>query len=168
MRLVARFPCNLAGFSRCSTLPSKDPEHPRKAPDLSRRPSPSVPGACSRQRQQVSGAQKSARTSATRCGLWRIADVSCECSGRERIPGNGVDLGSSPACCGPRRLTMASAWTASTSASRTYPSGCEMLLRAAKGDRRSSPRPPQSPHEPDMVDQVVCDVVDRNDADVVG
>jgi hypothetical protein len=31
-RLVARFPCNLAGFSARSTLASKDPEPPRRAP----------------------------------------------------------------------------------------------------------------------------------------
>lgn len=39
-RLVARFPCNLAGFSACSTLALKDLEPPRRAPNLSPEPSP--------------------------------------------------------------------------------------------------------------------------------
>src|SRR6266545_2387693 len=42
MRLVARFPCNLAGFSACSTPSLTDPEHPRKAPNLSPEPSPNA------------------------------------------------------------------------------------------------------------------------------
>jgi hypothetical protein len=39
-RLVARFPCNAAGFSARCTPPLKDPEAPRKTPDLSPEPSP--------------------------------------------------------------------------------------------------------------------------------
>jgi hypothetical protein len=39
-RLVARFPCNSAGFSAGSTLSSEDPEPPRKASNLSPEPSP--------------------------------------------------------------------------------------------------------------------------------
>src|SRR5678815_5550700 len=39
-RLVARFPCNLAASSARFTLPSMDPEPPRKAPNLSPEPSP--------------------------------------------------------------------------------------------------------------------------------
>ena len=37
---VERFPCNAAYFSACWTLSSKNPEPPRKAPDLSPKPSP--------------------------------------------------------------------------------------------------------------------------------
>jgi hypothetical protein len=39
-RLVARFPCNLPGFSARSTLALEDPERPRRAPNLSPEPSP--------------------------------------------------------------------------------------------------------------------------------
>jgi hypothetical protein len=42
-RLVARFPCNSAGLSACSTLSSKDPEPPRVAANLSPEPSPRKP-----------------------------------------------------------------------------------------------------------------------------
>jgi hypothetical protein len=38
--LVARFPCNLVGFSARSVLPLEDPEPPRSAPNLSPEPSP--------------------------------------------------------------------------------------------------------------------------------
>ena len=39
-RLVERFPCNSGGFSACCTLSLKDPEPPRKASNLSPKPSP--------------------------------------------------------------------------------------------------------------------------------
>ena len=39
-RSVARFPCNAPGFSACSTISLKDPERPRKPPNLSPKPSP--------------------------------------------------------------------------------------------------------------------------------
>jgi hypothetical protein len=38
-RLVARFPCKLAGFSVRCTLPLKDPEPPWKTSNLSPEPS---------------------------------------------------------------------------------------------------------------------------------
>ena len=37
-RLVACFPCKLAGFSPRSSLPLKDPEHPRESLNLSPKP----------------------------------------------------------------------------------------------------------------------------------
>jgi hypothetical protein len=43
-RLVARFPCKLAGFSARCILPLKAPEPPRKTSNLS--PEPSPKGAC--------------------------------------------------------------------------------------------------------------------------
>jgi hypothetical protein len=39
-RFVERFPCNSAGFSACCTRSSKNPESPRKASNLSPKPSP--------------------------------------------------------------------------------------------------------------------------------
>jgi hypothetical protein len=39
-RLVARFPCNLRGFFASCTLPLRIPEPPRKASNLSPKPSP--------------------------------------------------------------------------------------------------------------------------------
>jgi hypothetical protein len=50
--LVARFPCNLVGFSACSIRSLKDPEPPRKASDLSPEPSPTRTPCCSRRWQQ--------------------------------------------------------------------------------------------------------------------
>ena len=55
-RLVARFPCNLAGFSARSTLALKDPEPPRRAPNLSPEPSPKE----SRDRRKVGRARQMA------------------------------------------------------------------------------------------------------------
>jgi hypothetical protein len=40
--LATRFPCNPAGFSACSTVSLKDPEPPRKAPNLSPEPRPNA------------------------------------------------------------------------------------------------------------------------------
>jgi len=39
-RSAERFPCNSVGFSASGTLTSKDPEPPRKASNLSPKPSP--------------------------------------------------------------------------------------------------------------------------------
>jgi hypothetical protein len=42
-RLLARFPCISPGLSARCTLPLKDPEPPRKSPNLSPKPIPKLP-----------------------------------------------------------------------------------------------------------------------------
>jgi hypothetical protein len=42
-RLLARFPCISPGLSALCTLPLKDPEPPRKSPNLSPKPIPKGP-----------------------------------------------------------------------------------------------------------------------------
>jgi hypothetical protein len=74
-RLVARFPCNSAGLSACSTLSSKDPEPPRVAANLSPEPSPKEARTCSRRGQRASVARDSAQASVVRSGWRRIADA---------------------------------------------------------------------------------------------
>jgi hypothetical protein len=44
-RLLARFPCISPGLSARCTLPLKDPEPPRKSPNLSPKPIPKVRAA---------------------------------------------------------------------------------------------------------------------------
>jgi hypothetical protein len=68
-RLVARFRCNSAGFSACTTLPSQGPGPPRKVPNLSPEPSPNRARTRSRGWQRSAPAWKSlckARASAPR------------------------------------------------------------------------------------------------------
>jgi hypothetical protein len=44
-RLLARFPCSSPGLSARCTLPLKDPEPPRKSPNLSPKPIANVRAA---------------------------------------------------------------------------------------------------------------------------
>jgi hypothetical protein len=71
-RLVARFPCNSAGFSAGCSLRLKAPEPPRKSSNLSPEPSPKWACACSRRWQQASVAHESVRASVVCSGWWRI------------------------------------------------------------------------------------------------
>jgi hypothetical protein len=74
-RLVMRFPCSSIGFSACSTLSSKDPEPPRKSPNLSPEPVPNGVRACRRPWQPASDAPEAIRASVVRSGGWRIGQA---------------------------------------------------------------------------------------------
>src|SRR5262249_2308554 len=76
-RLVKRFPCNSGGFSACSTLFLRDPESPRRAPNLSPERSPNGACVCRPRWQQASLrlALGSAGASVARSGWWRIGEL---------------------------------------------------------------------------------------------
>jgi hypothetical protein len=68
-RLVARFPCNLAGFSARSPLALNDPEPPRGAPNLSPEPSPREARICCRPRQPRRPSPRSPSHSTLWCAI---------------------------------------------------------------------------------------------------
>jgi hypothetical protein len=73
-RLVKRFPCKSARFSASRIFSLKDPERPRKPPNLSPEPSPNGARACRRSWQQAG--RDSGRPSAvtlSECSLARVA-----------------------------------------------------------------------------------------------
>jgi hypothetical protein len=91
---VERFPCKVAYFSACGTLSSKDPEPPRKAPNLSPKPSPKRAkiGAPDGDRQPSAEA-KAGRSSVFSDG-WRIEES------RPALRADGGDEAPHTSCAG--------------------------------------------------------------------